>query len=143
MDFVGEMQRVNHLDNMIEHGALKGSIFKAKMLSPRLLKGVCALTASVAGYSQFAALSMLVGPNLTSLGLVASAYYGMMQFYETESISQIDFITEGENTGKLRMKVRSSPFTSFTIIADPKDVRSVVALGNDDLGETDLDQNVL
>jgi hypothetical protein len=43
----------------------------------------------------------------------------------------------------LRINVAQSAFTSKNIIADVKDVRSVVSLANDDIGEDNLDGNVI
>lgn len=143
MDFVNEMKRVNHLDNLVEHGALKGSVFKAKMLSPRRLQGLTALAATCFGYSNFSCLGFYFGPNVATLGLVAAAYYGMMQFYETQTISQIDYITDGENAGKLRVKVQKSPLSSSWVTVHPKNAKSVVSLSGDDMGETDLDSNIV
>ena len=105
LDFVSEMKRINHLDNLVEHSSLKGSVFKAKTLSPRRIKGLGAFGAAVAGYANLPMLSLMVGPNIATVGLVACAYYGMTQFYESNSISQIDFLTEGESAGHLRMKI--------------------------------------
>lgn len=143
LDFVSEMKRINHLDNLVEHSSLKGSIYRAKMLSPRRLKGLGALTASVAGYMNFAALSLMIGPNIATAGLCASTYYGMMQFYESESISQIDFMQDGETSGHYRMKIQTSPFTSRWITVDPRHAKSVIALSSDDLGDQYCDSNII
>ena len=143
LDFVSEMKRINHLDNLVEHSSLKGSIFKAKTLSPRRLKGLGAIGASVVGYANFGALSLMLGPNVATLGLVASAYYGMQQFYESELISQIDFITEGETIGHFRMKVQTSPFSSRWIVVAPNATKSIIALASDDIGDQYQDQNIL
>ena len=48
-----------------------------------------------------------------------------------------------ENHGHLRIKVAETFLSSSEIIVDVQDIRSVVALGNDDLGEDNLDGNVL
>ena len=50
---------------------------------------------------------------------------------------------DGENSGKLLINVGDSAFTSSDIIVDAKDVKSIVALGNDDFGEDGNDGNVL
>jgi hypothetical protein len=87
LDFVSEMKRVNQLDNLVEHSSLKGSIFKAKTLSPRRLKGAAALAATVFGYTNLAAMSLMLGPNVSTFALAATAFYGMKQFQETDRIS--------------------------------------------------------
>ena len=105
LDFVNEMSRINHFDNLVAHGKLKGSIFKTSMLSRKRQKGLVALATAVAGYMHYTPLTLYMGSNIPTLGLVALAYYGMMQFQDNQLISQIDFIREGEHAGKLRMKI--------------------------------------
>ena len=87
MDFVGEMRRINNLDNLVAHGKLKGSIYKQSAFGVRKQKGLAALAAAIGGYVNFATLGLMVGPNVATVGIVAAAYYGMMQFYDNHTIS--------------------------------------------------------
>lgn len=143
LDFVSEMKRVNHLDNLVEHGSLKGSIFKAKFFSPRRLRGAAALAGTFVGYTQLATLSMLLGPNVSALGLAATAYYGMMQFYDNQSVTQIDYVTDGEFTGWLLMKVQKSPFSSTNVLVHPKNCVSAHNMWDDELGGQYMDSHVI
>ena len=54
LEFVREMTRINHLDNLVAHGHLKGSIFRARKFNVRILKGVSCLGGSVLGYMNLA-----------------------------------------------------------------------------------------
>lgn len=143
LNFVSEMSRINHLDNLVAHGKLKGSIFKAKKFGPKRQRGLLSLALSVFGYTNMATMTMMVGPNVATLGVVATAYYGMMQFYDNQMISQIDFIREGENAGKLRMKVQKSVFSSYWVIVHPRNSRSVVSMQKNDVFGEELDQHIV
>ena len=119
LEFVDELNRVNNLDTLVQHGKLKGSVFRAKTLSTGRIRGVMALAAAAAGYSNIATLSLLLGPNVATFGLVATTYFGLKQFQNTQSISQIDFIEEGANAGKLRVKVQTSLLQSRSLLVAP------------------------
>ena len=58
-------------------------------------------------------------------------------------VNSIEVIKSGEHTGKLRINVSTSPFASRNIVADIKDVQSVVSLANDDLGDKDTEGNII
>lgn len=137
------MQRVNFLDNLVNHGNLKGSIFKTKMLSARRLKGLGAFGAALGAYTHLHSLSMLMGPVAPMLGVVAATMYGARAFAESNIISRIDYINEGEFKGLLRVSVQMSPFVSKTLIVNPKHTMSLCAVGQDDLGEEDAEGNIL
>ena len=143
LDFVNEMARINHLDNLVSHGKLKGSIFRARKFGPKRQKGLLSLALSVFGYTHMAALSSIVGPNVATVGLVASAYYGMMQFYDNQMISQIDFIREGENAGKMRMKIQKSYFSSYWVIVHPRNARSVINMQNREVYGDQVDSHIV
>ena len=99
------MQRVNFLDHLVNHGSLKGSIFKSKMLSARRLKGLGAFGAATGAYMHLHSLSMLMGPVAPMFGIVAATMYGARAFAESNMISSIDYIKEGEFKGLLRVSV--------------------------------------
>ena len=143
LDYIGEMQRVNYLDSLVEHGALKGSVFKMKMLSASRLRGIGAFSLAGLTYAKLSALSLMVGPVIPMAGIVGAALYGARSLVETDMISRIDFVTEGEFKGQLRATVQKSPFVSYTIIMNPKWTKSICALGDDDMGADDTDANIL
>lgn len=143
MNYVRELSHINRIDDLVDHGQLKGSLYRAKMMSPNKLKGVGALGASAFAFMHWGMLSMMMGPAAPAVGIVALAAYGTSRFAERNTISQIDFVSEGENAGKLRLKITKSPIMTYGIVTDAKNVRSVVSLGNDDFGEDNLEGNVV
>jgi len=58
-------------------------------------------------------------------------------------VNFIEMVEEGEHKGKVRITVGKTMVRTYDILADPKDIMSVVSLANDDLGEEDLDQNII
>lgn len=79
-DFIQEMSHVNYFDQLADTGALKGKVFKMKALNPQRLRGLTAFGLTYLGYTNFTAISLLVGPTIPILGLAASAFYGMTSF---------------------------------------------------------------
>ena len=143
LDYVNEIRTINALDNMVEHGVLKGSIFKQKFLSPRKLKGMTAFGLAGSAYGSFTTLSLMLGPTAPAIGIVALAMYGASSFNERGSITQIDYVAEGEHAGSLRLKIAKSPFMTYSVIAKVKETQSVCAVGDDDLGADDVEGNIL
>ena len=76
LDFVAEMTRVNALDNRVEHGKLEGFVLKRKLMNPRRLKGVAAFGAAGMAYSNMAMLTLMMGPTVPMIGIVAASMYG-------------------------------------------------------------------
>lgn len=105
MDFIGEMQRINWMDTMVDHGALKGSVFKAKMMSARRVRGITSFGMAGLLYMNMTSLAMMLGPTVPTLGLIGSLIYGARAFHETNQISRIDYITEGEFAGMMRATI--------------------------------------
>ena len=99
------MTRVNHLDNLVDHGALKGSIFRAKMLSARRLRGLGAFAFSGMAYAHLSTLSMMMGPTVPTFAIVCATIYGARAFNDQSLISRIDYIKEGEFAGQMRATV--------------------------------------
>ncbi len=143
MDYNQEMQRVSFLDNLVSHGSLKGSIFRAKMLSQRRLYGLGSFGLAGFAYMHLSTLSMMLGPVAPVLGIVGATMYGARQFAESGMISRIDYIKEGEFKGLLRVSVQKSPFVSRTLIVNPKHTMAICSVGADDVGEEDADGNVI
>ena len=143
MDFIDEMQRVNTMDALVDHGALKGSIFKAKMLSTKRLYGMGSFGLAGILYANMSMLSLMLGPTIPALGMVGAAMYGARQFAQTDTVSRIDYIKEGEFAGRLRVTVQKTPIVSYTIVVNPGNCRSICAVGADDIGEDDAEGNVL
>ena len=143
LDYIGEMEKVQNLDNLVSHGQLKGAIFKQKALSATRLRGLGAFALAGGIYAKLTALSMMVGPTIPMLGMVAASVYGMTSFNEKGTISKIEYVNEGEHVGMLRLTVQKSPFVSYSIVCNPKHTMSICAVGNDDAGAEDAEGNIL
>ena len=137
------MQKVSFLDTMVAHGALKGSVFKAKLMNAQRMYGLAAWGVAGATYFNMAQLTLMLGPALPTVAIVMSAMYGARAFAGRDVVSKIDYIQEGEHIGKLRLKVQKSPISSVNIIINPKYTMSVCSVGGDDVGEDDADGNIL
>jgi hypothetical protein len=84
------MNRINYLENMADHGNLKGKVFKMKLMTPQRLKGFAAISATAYAYSQLIPLTLMLGPTATMIGLTAGTLFGMLQFNERDVISAIE-----------------------------------------------------
>ena len=143
IDYVNEIKTINELDNAVEHGQLKGAVFKQKFLSPTKVKGLAAFGLAAGTYAHLTTLSLMLGPTAPAIGIVALGMYGASAFNERDVITQIDYIQEGDQAGALRIKIAKSPLQTYSIIANVKDTRSICALGDDDLGADDVEGNIL
>lgn len=92
LDYIGEMKQVSFLDTMVAHGSLKGSVFKMKAMSAKRVNGLAAWAIAGASYLKFASLTLMFGPTLPTLGIVATAIYGAKAFGVKDVISQIDYV---------------------------------------------------
>ncbi len=75
------------------------------MLSASRVYGLGYLGLASLAYMKMASLSMMMGPVVPTVGIVALATLGARRFAERQSISQIDYVTEGEHAGLLRCKI--------------------------------------
>ena len=144
-DYVQEMRKVDALDQLADHSRLgKDEVFRKRALNPRRIKGDGAFASAYGLYAYAPYLTIYLGTTLPVLGAVAAGLYGMLAFSESQIINSIHIIKDGsENHGRLRVTVGESAFTTSEIIVDVRDVNSIVALGNDDLGDDNVDGNVL
>jgi len=143
LDYIGEVQRVSSLDALVDHGQLKGSVFRAKMLNAQRMRGIGSLTLAGMLYSHMTALTMMMGPVLPVLSVVGTAMYGLRAFSQSGIISKIDYVTEGEFNGLLRATIQKSPLVSYTVILNPKHTMSICSVGADDVGEDDAEGNII
>lgn len=119
-------------------------VFKKRTLNPRRVKGVGAFATAYGLFSYAPYLAVYLGSTVPVLGAVAAGLYGMLAFAESQIVNKITLVKDGsEHHGLLNINVGLSAFTSTDILVDVKDVQSIVALGNDDLGEENRDGNVL
>jgi hypothetical protein len=139
IDYIREINKVSHLEQMADTGVLKGKIFKAKILTPSRVKGIASIGASIAAYKNLTMLTLMLGPMAPVAAIVGTAVYGMNQFAEQESISTIEHL---EN-GNLSLKINKTPLVSYTITCHQNDIMSVCSIGDDDMGADDVDSNIL
>lgn len=137
------MERVTHLDELVQHGSLKGSIFKMKAMSANRLRGVGCFAFAGLAYANLATLNLMLGPTLPMVGIVGAAMVGARAFNEQQMISKIEFVNEGEFKGQLRVTINKTPFSSYTCIMNPKHTMSLCAVGGDDVGADDAEGNIL
>jgi len=58
-------------------------------------------------------------------------------------INTMEIIKDGEHAGKLKINYQETLLSSKTIIASVNNVMGMVSLGNDDIGEDDVENNVV
>ena len=83
---------------------------------------------------------LLLGPVLTTGLITASSLGGMLKLNDKGYVNSISL---GENSGDIEFNVSTSPFTSRNLVANINDVQAVFSLGNDDMGEDDVECNVV
>lgn len=81
-DYVQEISRVNHIDQLVDTASLNGKVFKMKMMTPNRLKGIVSFAAAGAAYSHWVSMTLMFGPTVSAFGITAAAVYGMSQFQE-------------------------------------------------------------
>lgn len=122
---------------------MKGSVYRRKVLDPLRLKGLGAFAATYGIYSYLPYLAVYVGSTIPIVTACAAGVYGLLAFSDNNSINAIDLIDSGEHQGKLQITVGVTALSSKKIIADVSNVSSILALDNDNLGETDVDSNAI
>jgi hypothetical protein len=100
----------------------KDEVVRRRPLSPRRFKGLGGFATSWALYAYAPYIALYFGATVPVLGAVCAGLYGMLQFSESQIVNSIKIVKDGENSGKLLIKVGDSAFTSSEIIVDVKDV---------------------
>lgn len=142
-DFSKEMDRANALEDLNAHANLGGKIFKRKAMDPKRLNGLGYFGFAGFTYMYFPYIAMHLGNNLSLLAMSAASVMGMLKFSERNVINSIQFIKEGQDAGKLLINVSTSPLTSKNIVASVSNVQAQLSIGNDDMGENDLESNLV
>lgn len=113
-------------------------------MDPSKLKGAGFFGLAGLGYAYYPYLVMHLGSNMTIFALTASCLGGMRYFAEGHpTINTIDIIRDGEHAGHLAINYQESLLSSKTIIADARNVMSLASLDEDDMGEEDVESNIL
>lgn len=137
------MDRANALEDLNAHANLGGKIFKRKTMSPSKLTGLGYFGFAGFTYMYFPHMVMHFGQSMTMFGMSAASIMGMIKFQERDVVNSIEFIKDGEDAGKLKFSVSTSPFTSKSIVVSVSDCQAQLSLGNDDRGEDDIESNLV
>ena len=68
------------MEDLANHGQLKGAIFKRKVMDPDRLKGLGCFGAALGLWAYFPHVALVLGNNLTTLGMVGLSLGGMFKF---------------------------------------------------------------
>ena len=142
VDFIQEMNKQEALDQAADFASLKGAVFRRRALTPRRFKGLGAFAASYGLYSYMPYLAVYLGSTIPMVTACFAGLYGLIAFAENQLVNEIRVVDSGEHQGKLAINFALSPFVSQDIIVDARDIKSVVALGDEELGEDVNDGNV-
>jgi len=137
------MLRENALLDLNAHANLKGKIFRRKAMDPKKLTGLGYFGIAAFTYAYYPHMVLHFGHSLTYFSMIASSFMGMKTFQDRNVINSIEMVKDGEHAGKILLSVSTSPFSSKNVVAHPKDVQGVFSLGNDGLGEDDLETNMV
>lgn len=140
------MMKQNRIDDLANHYWLKGALYRRKMMSPTKLYGAVFFGVAGSMFSMMPTLTMHIGQTLTYAGITASLMGGMYTMQEKDFVNSINFVKDESSpyNGKLKINVSTGPLmTSKDIFVDVHECRGLLSLGNDDLGEEDVDTNVL
>jgi hypothetical protein len=145
LNFVENLSKGDATDQLADNSRLgPNQIFARRTMNPRRLKGLGAFASAYGLFSYAPYLAIYMGATAPYLAAAAAGLYGMLSFSESQIVNSITVIKDGSDLhGKLLINVGLSAFSSTDIVVDVKDVQSIVALGNDDLGYEGEDGNVL
>ena len=133
------MERQNDLEEYQSHANLKGAVFRRKLFTVNRFTGLFSFGAAGAMYSNYAALAGVIGNFGSTAAITATAIYGMLSFYQRDVINSISVTNEGQ----IAINIGSSLISSRNIVADPQNVQGIFSLSNDDMGENDVENNVV
>merc|ERR1711935_552869 len=141
---MGEMMRVNIVDDLTQQSHLGGLVFKRKALDPTKLKGVGCFGLAGFTYAYYPQMVMHFGSTLTTLTMGFACLAGMNLLGQRDPIvNTIGVLSEGEHAGKLEITIQESLVGTRTIIVHSADVMGLASLGNDDVGEDDFESNII
>lgn len=113
------------------------------MADPGKLRGLGYFGLSGFAYLKWYALVAHFGTTIPMLGMIGAAVAGMNNFMDSGKINSIEWIKDGEHKGKLQIAVSTGPLTSKNLIVGTNDAQGVFSMSNDDIGEDDLENNII
>lgn len=87
-------------------------------------------------------IAAYLGSTIPMVTACFAGLYGLLAFAENQIVNEIRVIDSGDHQGKLIINFALSPFVSQDIFVDVRDIKSVVALGDEELGEHPNDGNI-
>lgn len=143
-DFNKEIIRANALEDLNHQANLSGLVFKRKAMDPVKLKGLGYFGLAGASYAYWPHVAQYLGQGGTTLAITAACLAGMSTVASQEpTINTITFVESGEHAGSVEINVQETLLKTKTIVANVSNVMALASLGNDDLGEDDLESNVV
>lgn len=139
-DFSKELDRANAVGDLESHVNLGGAVFKRKLLDPSRVHGLGYFGLAGFTYSMFPHVALMLGPTMTTALMTGASLGGMFKLNDRGTVNSIRL---GENSGDIEFNVSTSPFTSKSLVANINNVQGVFSLGNDDMGEDDIECNVI
>lgn len=132
---------MTEIEQKADNGSLKGLVYKRKFLNPSRLKGLGAFASTLGIYTYLPLLSAYVGSTVPMFGACLLAVYGMNAFSLQSCVNTIGLIQD--DNYHIRITYSDTPFSSRSILVNVKHVQSVLSLSNDDLGQDDVESNIL
>jgi len=130
---------------MTNHGSLNGAVFKHKMFNSDRVRGIGAFAAVAAASSHWMPITLFCAglgapAAVPAVGMAATLFYGMHKLNTRDNVNSI---TIDDATGNLVLGISRSALSEYKIMVSPTDVKSVVALGQDNLGADDVESNLI
>lgn len=138
------MIRANALDDLHHQVKLGGLVFKRKPMDPVKLKGLGYFGLAGASYAYWPYVAAHIGQGATTLAITAACLAGMSNLGVREpTINTMTFVEDGPHAGTLEINYQETLLSTKTIVANVSDVMAIASLNNDDLGEDDVEANVV
>lgn len=141
--YIAELNRQDAITQLGDYSVLQGAVYKRRILSPRRFKGLGAFAASMGIYNQLPYLAVYFGSTIPVVTAAMAALYGIISFSDANLVNSITVNKDGPFKGKLTVNMAESPLFSKDLIVDVRDLKSVVALGDEELGEDAQDGNII
>lgn len=142
-DYITEMNKLEAMEEAADFAALNGAVYRKRALNTRRFKGLGAFAASYGIYTYLPYIAVYLGSTIPMVSACFAGFYGLIAFAENQLINEIRVIPAGEHSGKLQVTRALSPFVSENLIVEVKNIKSVVALGDEELGEDSKDGNIV
>jgi len=68
---------------------------------------------------------------------------GMTTLLDKNVVNSIEMVADGPHAGKLKVNVSTSPVASRSYYTHVNEIYSMLSVGDDDLGKTDVENNIV